>query len=129
MYVNSSGEQLPGVEGKIVFDRFHIAEQWGRGGGPSAAGGQDAVSREKDRLAGTRCDWLRHPAAPTAWPRRARVFRGGRVRQLAGVANLLEGHLRLRLKLEPARSDRGAPLLGQRRAWFHADKNEALLVC
>jgi transposase len=63
-YVNSTRDHLPGAEGKIVFDKFHIAKHLG--------GAVDRVRRREhktlraagdDRLAGTRYDWLRHPAA------------------------------------------------------------------
>ena len=55
---------LPGAEGKIVFDKFHIAKHLGEA--------VDQVRRSEnktlraagdDRLAGTRYDWLRNPAA------------------------------------------------------------------
>jgi transposase len=63
-YVNSTREHLPGADGKIVFDKFHIAKHLGEA--------VDRVRRREhktlravgdDRLAGTRYDWLRHPAA------------------------------------------------------------------
>ncbi len=63
-YVNSVREHLPGAEGKIVFDKFHIAKHLGEA--------VDRVRRKEhktlqaagdDRLAGTRYDWLRNPAA------------------------------------------------------------------
>jgi transposase len=63
-YVTSTRKHLPGADGKIVFDKFHIAKHLGEA--------VDRVRRREnktlraagdDRLAGTRYDWLRHPAA------------------------------------------------------------------
>ena len=63
-YVESVREHLPEAAGKIVFDKFHIAQHLG--------GAVDQVRRKEhktlkvagdDRLAGTRYDWLRNPAA------------------------------------------------------------------
>jgi transposase len=63
-YVSSVREHLPGAEGKIVFDKFHIAKHLGEA--------VDQVRRKEnkilkaagdDRLAGTRYDWLKNPAA------------------------------------------------------------------
>jgi len=63
-YVNSVRTNLEGGEGKIVFDKFHIAKHLG-----------DAVDKIRrrenrtlkaagdDRLTGTRYDWLRNPTA------------------------------------------------------------------
>jgi transposase len=62
-YVNSVREHLPEADGKIVFDKFHIAQHLGKA--------VDQVRRKEnkvlraagdDTLAGTRYDWLRHPA-------------------------------------------------------------------
>jgi len=63
-YVNSTRRHLPDADGKIVFDKFHIARHLSEA--------VDQVRRKEnkmlraagdDRLAGTRYDWLRHPAA------------------------------------------------------------------
>ena len=63
-YVASVREHLPEADRKIVFDKFHIAGHLGKA--------LDQVRRKEhktlkavgdDRLAGTRYDWLRHPAA------------------------------------------------------------------
>ena len=63
-YVNSVREHLPGADGKIVFDKFHIARHLGDA--------VDQVRRKEhktlkaagdDRLAGTRYDWLKNPTA------------------------------------------------------------------
>jgi transposase len=63
-YVASTRAHLPEADGKIVFDKFHIAKYLG-----------DAVDRVRrkenkilqaagdDRLAGTRYDWLRNPVS------------------------------------------------------------------
>ena len=63
-YVASTRAHLPEADGKIVFDKFHIAKHLG-----------DAVDRVRrkenkilkaagdDRLAGTRYDWLRNPVS------------------------------------------------------------------
>lgn len=63
-YLASVREHVPEADSKIVFDKFHIAQHLG-----------DAVDRVRrkehkalkaagdDRLAGTRYDWLRNPAA------------------------------------------------------------------
>jgi transposase len=62
-YIASVRENLPGADGKIVFDKFHIAKHLGEA--------VDRVRRREnktlraagdDRLTGTRYDWLRHPA-------------------------------------------------------------------
>lgn len=62
-YLSSVREHLPGADGKIVFDKFHIAQHLGKA--------VDQVRRKEnkvlraagdDTLAGTRYDWLRHPA-------------------------------------------------------------------
>lgn len=62
-YVNSTRRHLPAAESKIVFDKFHIAKHLSEA--------VDRVRRREhkqlkasgdDRLAGTRYDWLRHPA-------------------------------------------------------------------
>jgi len=62
-YVNSTRLNLPEADGKIVFDKFHIAKHLGEA--------VDKVRRKEnktlraagdDTLAGTRYDWLRHPA-------------------------------------------------------------------
>ncbi|MDX1983985.1 MAG: ISL3 family transposase [Bryobacteraceae bacterium] len=63
-YLKSVRAQLDGADGKIVFDKFHIAQHLGEA--------VDRVRRREnktlraagdDRLKGTRYDWLRHPAA------------------------------------------------------------------
>lgn len=63
-YLNSVRTHVPDAERKIVFDKFHIAKHLGEA--------VDRVRRREhktlraagdDRLAGTRYDWLRHPAA------------------------------------------------------------------
>jgi transposase len=63
-YMDSVREHVPEAEGKIVFDKFHIAKHLGHA--------VDQVRRKEnktlraagdDRLAGTRYDWLRNPAA------------------------------------------------------------------
>jgi len=62
-YLTSVREHVPEADGKIVFDKFHVAKHLG-----------DAVDKMRrkenktlkaagdDRLAGTRYDWLRNPA-------------------------------------------------------------------
>jgi transposase len=63
-YINSVREHVPEADGKIVFDKFHVAQHLGEA--------VDRVRRQEnkalkaagdDRLAGTRYDWLRNPAA------------------------------------------------------------------
>jgi transposase len=63
-YIASVQQHLPDADGKIVFDKFHIAKHLGEA--------VDQVRRTEhktlkaagdDRLTGTRYDWLRHPAA------------------------------------------------------------------
>ena len=63
-YIASVRKHVPEADGKIVFDKFHVAKHLG-----------DAVDKVRrrenktlraagdDRLAGTRYDWLRNPAA------------------------------------------------------------------
>ena len=62
-YLASVREHLPAADGKIVFDKFHIAQHLGEA--------VDKVRRKEnkilraagdDTLLGTRYDWLRHPA-------------------------------------------------------------------
>ena len=62
-YIASVREHLPEADGKIVFDKFHIAQHLGEA--------VDKVRRKEnkilraagdDTLVGTRDDWLRHPA-------------------------------------------------------------------
>lgn len=62
-YVRSTRKHLPEADGKIVFDKFHIAKHLSEA--------VDQVRRREnkqlkaagdDRLKGTRYDWLRHPA-------------------------------------------------------------------
>jgi transposase len=61
-YIGSTRAHLPGAEGKIVLDKFHIAQH--------AHHAVDQVRRREHRaleaegqdwLAGTKYDWLRHP--------------------------------------------------------------------
>jgi transposase len=63
-YIGSVREHLPEADSKIVFDKFHVAKHLGDA--------VDKVRRKEnktlkaagdDRLAGTRYDWLRNPAA------------------------------------------------------------------
>jgi transposase len=63
-YVASVRAHVPEADGKIVFDKFHVAQHLGDA--------VDKVRRKEnktlraagdDRLAGTRYDWLRNPAA------------------------------------------------------------------
>jgi len=70
-YVASTRAHLPEADGKIVFDKFHVAKHLG-----------DAVDRVRrkenkilraagdDRLAGTRYDWLRNPVSMEAQDRK-----------------------------------------------------------
>ena len=69
-YIGSTRAHLPAAEQKIVFDKFHIAQH--------ANEAVDQVRRHEHRalhaagrdwLAGTKFDWLRHPArfTPGAW--------------------------------------------------------------
>jgi transposase len=62
-YIASVREHVPEADGKIVFDKFHVAQHLGDA--------VDKVRRKEnktlraagdDRLAGTRYDWLRNPA-------------------------------------------------------------------
>jgi transposase len=62
-YINSTRRHLPEADGKIVFDKFHIAKHLSEA--------VDQVRRREnkqlkaagdDRLTGTRYDWLKHPA-------------------------------------------------------------------
>jgi transposase len=70
-YIASLAEHLPEAGKKIVFDKFHIAKHLGEA--------VDRVRRREnktlraagdDRLAGTRYDWLRSPAAMESQDRR-----------------------------------------------------------
>ncbi len=63
-YITSVREHVPEADDKIVFDKFHVAQHLGEA--------VDRVRRQEnktlraagdDRLAGTRYDWLRNPAA------------------------------------------------------------------
>jgi transposase len=80
-YIASVREHLPEADGKIVFDKFHVAKHLG-----------DAVDRVRrrenktlkaagdDRLTGTRYDWLRNPAAME--PKDRQEFAGLRTSEL-----------------------------------------------
>src|SRR5207245_11051637 len=63
-YITSVREHVPEANGKIVFDKFHVAQHLGDA--------VDKVRRKEnktlkaagdDRLAGTRYDWLRNPTS------------------------------------------------------------------
>src|SRR4249920_2905274 len=63
-YIASLLAHVPEADGKIVFDKFHVAQHLGDA--------VDKVRRKEnktlraagdDRLAGTRYDWLRNPAS------------------------------------------------------------------
>jgi len=63
-YIASVREHVPGADGKIVFDKFHVAQHLGDA--------VDQIRRKEnktlrasgdDRLVGTRYDWLRNSAA------------------------------------------------------------------
>jgi len=71
-YVNSVGAHVPDAAGKIVFDKFHVAQHLGNA--------VDEVRRKEnkalraqgdDRLKGTRYDWLRNPVEMDPEDRRA----------------------------------------------------------
>ena len=70
-YIRSVREHVPEADGKIVFDKFHVAQHLSQA--------VDRVRRKEnktlraagdDRLAGTRYDWLKNPAAMEAKDRR-----------------------------------------------------------
>ena len=64
-------EHVPGAEGKIVFDKFHIAKYLGEAVDRVRRGEQKTLKAAgDDRLTGTRYDWLRHPAGMEAKDRR-----------------------------------------------------------
>jgi transposase len=71
-YLNSVRKHVPDAEGKIVFDKFHVAQRLGQS--------VDQVRRKEnkllrasgdDRLAGTRYDWLKNPVSMELKDRRA----------------------------------------------------------
>jgi transposase len=71
-YLNSVRKHLPEAEGKIVFDKFHVAQHLGQS--------VDQVRRKEnkilrasgdDRLAGTRYEWLKNPVSMDLKDRRA----------------------------------------------------------
>jgi transposase len=70
-YIRSVREHVPEADGKIVFDKFHVAQHLSQA--------VDRVRRQEnktlraagdDRLAGTRYDWLKNPAAMETKDRR-----------------------------------------------------------
>jgi transposase len=80
-YINSIEAHLPEAEGKMVFDKFHVAKHLGEA--------VDKVRRREnkelsatgdDRLVGTKYDWLRHPSnfRESAW----RAFKALRTSKL-----------------------------------------------
>jgi transposase len=80
-YLTSVREHVPEADGKIVFDKFHVAKHLGDA--------VDKVRRKEnktlkaagdDRLAGTRYDWLRNPAAME--PKERKEFAGLRNSEL-----------------------------------------------
>jgi transposase len=61
-YIGSTRAHLPGAEGKIVFDKFHIAQHAHQAVDQVRRREHRALEAEgKDWLAGTKYDWLRHP--------------------------------------------------------------------
>lgn len=71
-YISSVREHMPVADGKVVFDKFHIAQHLGEA--------VDRVRRKEnktqraagdERLTGTRYDWLRNSAAMEPKDRRA----------------------------------------------------------
>jgi len=71
-YIASTRQHLPGADGKIVFDKFHIARHLGDAVDKVRRGEQKILKAAgDDRLTGTRYDWLRHPAAMEPKDRRA----------------------------------------------------------
>ena len=80
-YIASVREHVPEADGKIVFDKFHVAQHWGDA--------VDQVRRKEnktlkaagdDRLAGTRYDWLRNPTSRE--PKDRKEFAQPRKREL-----------------------------------------------
>ena len=62
-YVNSVREHVPDADGKIVFDKFHIAKHLGEAVDHVRRSENKVLRRAgDDRLTGTRYDWLKHPA-------------------------------------------------------------------
>lgn len=70
-YPASVRGSLPDAEGRIVFDKFHIAKELGEGL-ERVRRGENEILRAggDDRLAGTHYDWLRHAAATEPKDRR-----------------------------------------------------------
>jgi hypothetical protein len=63
-YVRSVREPLPGADGKIVFDKFHMAKHLGEGVYQVRRRENKTLKAAgDDRLAGTRYDGLKNPAA------------------------------------------------------------------
>jgi len=62
-YITSVREHVPDADGKIVFDKFHVAQHLGDAV-DQVRRGENKILRAAgdDRLAGTRYDWLRNPA-------------------------------------------------------------------
>lgn len=62
-YVNSVREHVADADGKIVFDKFHIAKHLGEAVDHVRRSENKILRRAgDDRLTGTRYDWLKHPA-------------------------------------------------------------------
>jgi transposase len=62
-YIASVRTHVPEADGKIVFDKFHLAKHLGDAVDKvRRKGGKTLKAAGDDRLAGTRYDWLRNPA-------------------------------------------------------------------
>ena len=101
-YVNSTRRHLPDADAKIVFDKFHIAKHLSEA--------VDQVRRREnkqlkaagdDRLAGTRYDWLRHPARMEAEHRRQfKELRDSNLKTARAWAPMLEKARMLKRRFE-----------------------------
>jgi len=71
-YVNSVRAHLPDPDGKIVFDKFHVAQHLGQAVDQVRRKENKALQAQGDqRLKGTRYDWLINPANRDPMDRRA----------------------------------------------------------
>ena len=113
-YVASVRAPVPPADGKIVCDKFHVAEHLGDA--------VDQVRRKEnqtlkaagdDRLAGTRYDWLRNPTSRE--PKDRKKFAELRNRELKTARRLgteRDGHDSIQLRLRTS-SEEALPLVAQ----------------
>jgi transposase len=113
-YVASVRAHVPGADGKIVFDKFHVAQHLGDA--------VDKVRRKEnktlkaagdDRLAGTRYDWLRNPTSMEPKDRKEFAeLRNSELKTSAGLGAERDCHDAIQLRLRTS-GEEALPLVAQ----------------